>query len=449
MTYQDTSYQDQHNQQQQQQQQQTLLQNTPSNPQQSLRDPSGTSNNPYSNLNNSQHPPSIPVPQNPQRVSNNPFIPYDSSDFSSFLPQSIPQPQSPQSRYSSASIRPLSVPVNDAFDYSSYNLSESTPTASQYPLDIPLLASDSHSRWNTAPMSFMNTPQPPQPNQKPAAGPQNPSSYIQSPPFSSSSSDNQLHSKTSTLSPISPIENEQRYLKPNSPPSRNPSTNHPNPPQIVVNASIPEVDPNKFKIDTTEEEMKLDDQEISLNSMVMKRHRVATQRFPEGRTKPKRSKSKFSKHHHSKGSSNKPSLPSESYSIIGGSEQAQEANHRVYFNMPLPDDFIDPETELPINIYPRNKVRTTKYTPLSFLPKNMYSQFSNVANIYFLFIVILGVSIIYTRFFFFFFTNILNFRHFLFLVYLRLFWQRSQLSLLSSSLELRTLSRTTAELYSI
>jgi phospholipid-translocating ATPase len=190
----------------------------------------------------------------------------------------------------------------------------------------------------------------------------------------------------------------------------------------MANTSIPEVDPNKFKIDTTEQEEKLDNQEIALDDMVMKRHRVATQRFPEGRAKPKRSKSKLGKHHHGKGGSNKPSLPSDSYSIIGGTEQAQESSHRVYFNMPLPDDLIDPETELPINVYPRNKVRTTKYTPLSFLPKNLYFQFSNVANIYFLLIVILGVSIthIHLLFFFLFFfvciTNILYFRHFLFLV---------------------------------
>ncbi|EEB06682.1 phospholipid-transporting ATPase [Schizosaccharomyces japonicus yFS275] len=39
--------------------------------------------------------------------------------------------------------------------------------------------------------------------------------------------------------------------------------------------------------------------------------------------------------------------------------------------------------------YPRNKIRTTRYTPLSFLPKNLYYQFKNVANIYFLFLIIL------------------------------------------------------------
>lgn len=41
--------------------------------------------------------------------------------------------------------------------------------------------------------------------------------------------------------------------------------------------------------------------------------------------------------------------------------------------------------------YCRNKIRTTKYSPLSFLPKNIFHQFAyNVANLYFLLIVILG-----------------------------------------------------------
>lgn len=41
--------------------------------------------------------------------------------------------------------------------------------------------------------------------------------------------------------------------------------------------------------------------------------------------------------------------------------------------------------------YPRNKIRTAKYTPLTFIPKNIWFQFHNIANIYFLFIIILGV----------------------------------------------------------
>lgn len=62
----------------------------------------------------------------------------------------------------------------------------------------------------------------------------------------------------------------------------------------------------------------------------------------------------------------------------------------IYFNQPLPDSEKDPETGHLLYEYPRNKIRTTKYTPLNFIPKNLYHQFHNVANIYFLFIVILG-----------------------------------------------------------
>ena len=37
-----------------------------------------------------------------------------------------------------------------------------------------------------------------------------------------------------------------------------------------------------------------------------------------------------------------------------------------------------------------NKIKTTKYTLLSFLPKNLFEQFHRFANVYFLFIVILN-----------------------------------------------------------
>lgn len=39
--------------------------------------------------------------------------------------------------------------------------------------------------------------------------------------------------------------------------------------------------------------------------------------------------------------------------------------------------------------YVHNRVRTAKYTPISFIPKNLFEQFRNVANLYFLFLVIL------------------------------------------------------------
>jgi phospholipid-translocating ATPase len=64
----------------------------------------------------------------------------------------------------------------------------------------------------------------------------------------------------------------------------------------------------------------------------------------------------------------------------------------VFVNMPLPAEFVD-ETGNPTTSYNRNKIRTAKYTPLSFVPKNLFYQFHNIANIYFLFLIILSVSI--------------------------------------------------------
>jgi phospholipid-transporting ATPase len=38
-----------------------------------------------------------------------------------------------------------------------------------------------------------------------------------------------------------------------------------------------------------------------------------------------------------------------------------------------------------------NAIRTTKYTVLTFLPKNLFEQFSKMANVYFLFIMVLQI----------------------------------------------------------
>ncbi|EFW99129.1 phospholipid-translocating p-type ATPase-like protein [Grosmannia clavigera kw1407] len=62
----------------------------------------------------------------------------------------------------------------------------------------------------------------------------------------------------------------------------------------------------------------------------------------------------------------------------------------LYFNIPLPEDQKD-EDGLPVQSYARNKIRTAKYTPLSFVPKNLYWQFQAIANMFFLFLVILTI----------------------------------------------------------
>lgn len=41
--------------------------------------------------------------------------------------------------------------------------------------------------------------------------------------------------------------------------------------------------------------------------------------------------------------------------------------------------------------FPRNSISTTKYGPITFLPKNLFEQFKRVANVWFLIVVILQV----------------------------------------------------------
>jgi len=74
----------------------------------------------------------------------------------------------------------------------------------------------------------------------------------------------------------------------------------------------------------------------------------------------------------------------------GGALEEQESGRRIYFNVPLPAHERD-EDGHPTGQYARNKIRTAKYTPISFVPKNLWFQFHNIANVYFLFIIILGV----------------------------------------------------------
>lgn len=70
--------------------------------------------------------------------------------------------------------------------------------------------------------------------------------------------------------------------------------------------------------------------------------------------------------------------------------EEQDSGRTIYFNIPLPAHERDEEGH-PKAHYARNKIRTAKYTPLSFIPKNLWFQFHNIANVYFLFIIILGV----------------------------------------------------------
>ncbi|KAL1116082.1 hypothetical protein AAG570_005577 [Ranatra chinensis] len=59
----------------------------------------------------------------------------------------------------------------------------------------------------------------------------------------------------------------------------------------------------------------------------------------------------------------------------------------------VPNHCVPPKTPAashPNGSAPNNRIRTTKYTMLSFLPKNLLEQFHRVANLYFIFIVLLN-----------------------------------------------------------
>lgn len=79
----------------------------------------------------------------------------------------------------------------------------------------------------------------------------------------------------------------------------------------------------------------------------------------------------------------------------GGEDASSEDSdngRRIFFNQPLPPDMQDVHGKPRIQ-YDRNKIRTARYTPLTFIPKNLYWQFHQIANVFFLFLIILGVCL--------------------------------------------------------
>ncbi|KAK3620398.1 phospholipid transporting ATPase [Elasticomyces elasticus] len=138
--------------------------------------------------------------------------------------------------------------------------------------------------------------------------------------------------------------------------------------------------------------------EDSERSGPVKRIRWATQRVT-GRKGVEKRKSIFRRHQRSstieknrESSGTDPELvkpAQEGDSPVGEQSEAAQPGRIIYFNIPLPPEQKDDEGR-PLQHFKRNKVRTAKYTPLSFIPKNLWFQFANIANIFFLAIIILN-----------------------------------------------------------
>ena len=132
-----------------------------------------------------------------------------------------------------------------------------------------------------------------------------------------------------------------------------------------------------------------------------KRIRWATQRagHKDARSKRDRIMSRLSlrgahnEKHRESGGSSSTGTHSAAFDAVGDGSQdgSDEAGRRIFFNMPLPPEARDKDGK-PIAQYNRNKIRTAKYTPLTFIPKDLFYQFHNIANVYFLSLIVLGVS---------------------------------------------------------
>lgn len=77
-----------------------------------------------------------------------------------------------------------------------------------------------------------------------------------------------------------------------------------------------------------------------------------------------------------------------SFILRSKSYRRDDVKRRIFFNLPLPESKLD-NKGLPVQQFKTNLIKTTKYTPITFLPKNILEQFKRVANIFFLGMAIL------------------------------------------------------------
>ena len=138
--------------------------------------------------------------------------------------------------------------------------------------------------------------------------------------------------------------------------------------------------------------IQFDGQEESHVSKPVKRMRWASQHIT-GQSAVRKRMSVIKRFHKRTASAEEKQQDDEaSPSAVDPEVSAERQPRTVYVNVPVPEDARDENGHVKQH-FGRNKIRTSKYTPLSFVPLNLWFQFHNIANVYFLFIIILGVSV--------------------------------------------------------
>ncbi|KAH9476290.1 Putative phospholipid-transporting ATPase C24B11.12c [Psilocybe cubensis] len=138
--------------------------------------------------------------------------------------------------------------------------------------------------------------------------------------------------------------------------------------------------------DTDEENDETIDPELRLRTVRTAASAIAESIRSEQRTERRKSRRFFRRHTAEKKQHQQLAAPPEVAPTAA--PKVPGARRNVYVNHPLSAMEVDAEGE-PKARYVRNKVRTTKYTLITFIPKNLYEQFRRVANLFFLSLVIL------------------------------------------------------------